>query len=158
MPTIVALSVHLCGASLYWNCLRTHMVQHSWNATCEEMGERLPLTPIEAKFVCLLAPIIGQLTWDFFSEASIVQGAEDQNKPLLKVMYSFNTGQNKKTIQYNQTLVEDLKEGSAFAFKECDQGQDRYLCLQVATDPGTEFGGFEDKAASILLISEHPTD
>ncbi|KAJ6614359.1 hypothetical protein B0H10DRAFT_1950729 [Mycena sp. CBHHK59/15] len=109
---------------LYWNCLRTQMVQHSWTATCEEMGETLPLTPAVAKL------------------ASIVQGAENQ---IVKAMYGFKTGQNKKTIPYNQKLTEDLKEGSAFAFK-------------VAMDLGTEFGSFEDKPASILLISEHPTD
>ncbi|KAJ6615293.1 hypothetical protein B0H10DRAFT_1950001 [Mycena sp. CBHHK59/15] len=94
-PTIVALSVHSCGAGLYWNCLRTHMVQHSWNASCEEMCERLLLMPAVAKL------------------------------PLVKVMYGFKTGQNKKRIQYNQNLTEDLKEGSAFAFK--DQGQDGFV-------------------------------
>ncbi|KAJ6610538.1 hypothetical protein B0H10DRAFT_1953782 [Mycena sp. CBHHK59/15] len=112
---------------LYWNCLRTQMVQHSWTATCEEMGETLPLTPAVAK----LRP---QLCRELKTKSS-----------LIKAMYGFKTGQNKKTIPYNQKLTEDLKEGSAFAFK-------------VAMDLGTEFGSFEDKPASILLISEHPTD
>ncbi|KAJ6616060.1 hypothetical protein B0H10DRAFT_1949414 [Mycena sp. CBHHK59/15] len=124
------LSVHLCGAGLYWNCLRTHMVQHSWNATCEEMGERLSLMPAVAKLISSRRPQLrGEL--------------KTKIKPLVKVMYGFKTGKNKKMILYNQKLTEDLKEGSAFAFK--DQGQDGYLCLQVAMDPGMEFGSSEDK-------------
>ncbi|KAJ6620224.1 hypothetical protein B0H10DRAFT_2188691 [Mycena sp. CBHHK59/15] len=92
------------------------------------MGERLSLMPAVAK----LRP---QLCWELKTKI----------KPLVKVMYGFKTGQNKKTNLYNQKLTEDLKEGSAFAFKACDQGQDGYLCLQVATDLGMEFGSFEDK-------------
>ncbi|KAJ6626080.1 hypothetical protein B0H10DRAFT_1942220 [Mycena sp. CBHHK59/15] len=120
MPTIVALSVHLCGAGFTGIVgLRTHMVQHSWNATCEEMGERLLLTPAVAK----LRP-------------QLRRELKTKIKPLVKAMYGFKTGQNNKTIPYNQKLTEDLKEGSVFAFK-------------VATDPGTEFGSFKDKPNSV---------
>lgn len=44
-------------------------------------------------------------------------------KPFVNLVYGFKTGQNKKTIAFNRKLAEDLKEGSAFAFKVCVHGQ-----------------------------------
>ncbi|KAJ6610842.1 hypothetical protein B0H10DRAFT_2437817 [Mycena sp. CBHHK59/15] len=72
------------------------------------MGERLSLMPTVAK---LRPQLRGEL--------------KTKIKPLVKVMYGFKTGQNKKMILYNQKLTEDLKQGSAFAFK--DQGQDGFV-------------------------------
>ncbi|KAJ6603508.1 hypothetical protein DFH09DRAFT_898878 [Mycena vulgaris] len=86
------------------NAAETEMVQRVWNVTCNEMGERLLLTPTIAKLIS--------------SRGSQLRGElKTKIKPLVDLVYGFKSGQNKKTIAFNRKLAEELKEGSAFTFK-----------------------------------------
>ncbi|KAF7364494.1 hypothetical protein MVEN_00317800 [Mycena venus] len=81
------------------------MVRRAWDGACEEVGERLPLTPAIAKLIS--------------NRGSQLRGElKTKIRPLVELMYGFKSGQNKKTIAFNRKLAEDLKEGSTFAFKD----------------------------------------
>ncbi|KAJ6533436.1 hypothetical protein DFH09DRAFT_1092479 [Mycena vulgaris] len=97
---VLAIDYYRCllsaGNGFPDNAAETEMVQR--------MGERLLLTPTIAKLIS--------------SRGSQLRGElKTKIKPLVDLVYGFKSGQNKKTIAFNRKLAEELKEGSAFAFK-----------------------------------------
>ncbi|KAJ7128799.1 hypothetical protein C8R43DRAFT_1134379 [Mycena crocata] len=97
------------------------LVRGVWNDTCEELGERMILTPAIFKLITARGPQLrGEL--------------KNKIKPLTELVYGFKTGQNKKVIAFNRKLAEDLKEGSSFAFKHVadKKGLYKHRILQMA--------------------------
>jgi len=77
------------------------------------MGEWTVLTPTVAKLIA--------------SRGSQLRGElKTKIRPLIDTMYGFKSGQNRKTIAFNRKLAEDLKEGSAFAFKDVENKKGLY--------------------------------
>ncbi|KAK7000822.1 hypothetical protein R3P38DRAFT_2650559 [Favolaschia claudopus] len=84
--------------------METEMVREAWGEACEEMGERLVLTPAMAKLIS--------------SRGSQMRGEiKTKSRPLIDPMYGFESGQNKETVAANRKLAEHLKETSNFAYK-----------------------------------------
>ncbi|KAJ7790725.1 hypothetical protein B0H14DRAFT_2625717 [Mycena olivaceomarginata] len=80
------------------------LVHRTWDETCEELGERLPLTPVIYKLIASRGPqCCGELKTKLW--------------PLAEIMYGFKSGHNKKDISFNRTHAKNLKEGALFAFK-----------------------------------------
>ncbi|KAJ7144538.1 hypothetical protein C8R44DRAFT_725464 [Mycena epipterygia] len=91
----------------------TRMTKDAWSLTCNDLGEKLPLTPAIAKLISSRGPqLCGEL--------------KTKVKPIVNLVYGFKTGQNKKTIAFNRKLAEDLKEGSAFAFRNVKEKKGLY--------------------------------
>ncbi|KAJ7174920.1 hypothetical protein C8R46DRAFT_1031504 [Mycena filopes] len=110
--TLIALDYYRCAISTEdpypaAGVVENELVRRVWKVACDEMGEWLILTPAVAK---LIASRGAQLRGELKTKA----------KPLVALVYGFKTGQNKKTIAFNRKLAEDLKENSAFAFKDVD--------------------------------------
>ncbi|KAJ7174916.1 hypothetical protein C8R46DRAFT_891863, partial [Mycena filopes] len=107
--TLLAIDYYRCAITTKEaypaGVVEPEMVRQVWKAACEDMGEWLILTPTVAK---LIASRGAQLRGELKTKA----------KPLVALVYGFKTGQNKKTIAFNHKLAEDLKESSAFAFKD----------------------------------------
>ncbi|KAK6987696.1 hypothetical protein R3P38DRAFT_3332501 [Favolaschia claudopus] len=80
-------------------------VRRSWEKTCEELGEELPLSTTVHK---LIAGRVAHTRGE----------AKTKVKAMTEVYYGFRTGHNKKTIAYNRKLAEDLKEECRFAYKD----------------------------------------
>ncbi|KAJ7080851.1 hypothetical protein C8R44DRAFT_895243 [Mycena epipterygia] len=91
----------------------TRMTKDTWSLTCKDLGEKLPLTPAIAKLISSRGP---QLRGELKTKV----------KPIVNLVYGFKTGQNKKTIAFNRKLAEDLKEGSAFAFRNVKEKKGLY--------------------------------
>ncbi|KAJ7250084.1 hypothetical protein B0H12DRAFT_1019348, partial [Mycena haematopus] len=95
------------------SAMENTMVRRAWKEACEEIGEGRILTPVVAKLIA--------------SRGSQLRGElKTKIRPLIDVMYGFKSGQNKKTIAFNRKLAEDLKEGSAFAFKDIENKKGLY--------------------------------
>ncbi|KAF7341054.1 hypothetical protein MSAN_02091400 [Mycena sanguinolenta] len=95
------------------SAIENAIVRKAWKAACEEMGEGMILTPMVARLIA--------------SRGSQLRGElKTKIRPLIDNMYGFKTGQNKKTIAFNRKLAEDLKEGSAFAFKDMENKSGLY--------------------------------
>ncbi|KAJ7850543.1 hypothetical protein B0H13DRAFT_53937 [Mycena leptocephala] len=114
---VFAIDLFRCYISVEDACpdsaTETTFVRRAWNGACEEMGERLILTPTVAKLIA--------------SRGSQLRGElKTKIRPLVEVMYGFKSGQNKKTIAFNRKLAEDLKEGSVFAFKDVEAKKGLY--------------------------------
>ncbi|KAJ7844285.1 hypothetical protein B0H13DRAFT_2286426 [Mycena leptocephala] len=125
--TVFAIDLFRCFISIEDACpdsaTENAFVRRAWNGACEEMGEHLTLTPTVAKLIT--------------SRGSQLRGElKTKIRPLIDVMYSFKSGQNKKTIAFNRKLAEDLKEGSVFAFKdiEAKKGLYKHPILQSAVN------------------------
>ncbi|KAJ6529721.1 hypothetical protein B0H19DRAFT_1193142 [Mycena capillaripes] len=89
------------------------MIRQSWRTTCEEMGENMILTPAVAKLIA--------------SRGSRLRGElKTKIRPLVDAMYRFESGQNRKTTAANRKLAEDLKEGTSYAFKDCENKKGLY--------------------------------
>ncbi|KAJ6527696.1 hypothetical protein B0H19DRAFT_898016, partial [Mycena capillaripes] len=89
------------------------MVRRAWKEACDEMGEWTVLTPAVAKLIA--------------SRGSQLRGElKTKIRPFIDTMYGFKSGQNRKTIAFNRKLAEDLKEGSAFAFKDVENKKGLY--------------------------------
>ncbi|KAF7371946.1 hypothetical protein MVEN_00052500 [Mycena venus] len=101
----------------------TAMVRKAWYRACEEMGEQLPLTPAVAKLIS--------------NRGSQLRGElKTKVRPLVELMYGFKTGQNKKSISFNRKNAEDLKDGTAFAFKDAEakKGLYKHPIFQMAVN------------------------
>ncbi|KAJ7804838.1 hypothetical protein B0H14DRAFT_1610777 [Mycena olivaceomarginata] len=97
------------------------LVHRAWDETCEELGERLPLTPVIYKLIASRGPQCrGEL--------------KTKVRPLTEIMYGFKSGHNKKDISFNRTHAENLKEGASFAFKDPEnkKGLFKHPILQKA--------------------------
>ncbi|KAK7007331.1 hypothetical protein R3P38DRAFT_3281561 [Favolaschia claudopus] len=81
-------------------------VRRSWEKTCEDLGEELPLSTTVHK---LIAGRVAHTRGE----------AKTKVKAMTEVYYGFRTGHNKKTIAYNRKLAEELKEECLFAYKVC---------------------------------------
>lgn len=105
------------------------MVRRSWDRACEELGERIPLTPAISKLV-RTPRLFPQMNLDhrqISSRGPHLRGElKTKVRAFSEVMYGFKTGNNKKTIAFNRKRAEELKEGSRFAFK---------VCVPSAADP-----------------------
>ncbi|KAJ7712831.1 hypothetical protein DFH07DRAFT_763371, partial [Mycena maculata] len=105
------------------NLIDHQLLNRAWDTTCEQMGERLPLTPTVAKLITNRGPQVrGEV--------------KTKVKPLVELLYGFKTGQNKKTIARNRKIAEDLKENSTFAFKHVKEktGLYKHTIFQMAVN------------------------
>ncbi|KAK7020993.1 hypothetical protein R3P38DRAFT_3272045 [Favolaschia claudopus] len=80
-------------------------VRRSWEQTCADLGEELPLSTTVHK---LIAGRVAHTRGE----------AKTKVKAMTEVYYGFRTGHNKKTIAYNRKLAEELKEECRFAYKD----------------------------------------
>ncbi|KAF7333156.1 hypothetical protein MVEN_02381300 [Mycena venus] len=99
------------------------MVRKAWYRACKEMHEQLPLTPTVAKLIS--------------NRGSQLRGElKTKVRPLVELMYGFKTGQNKKSISFNRKNAEDLKDSTAFAFKDAEakKGLYKHPIFQMAVN------------------------
>lgn len=99
------------------------LVTRVWDMTCVVMGKKMLLSPTVAKLITNRGPQVrGEL--------------KTKIKPLVELNYGFRSGQDKKTIAFNRKLAENLKEGSAFAFKHVKEKRGLYKnpILQMAVN------------------------
>ncbi|KAJ7833858.1 hypothetical protein B0H14DRAFT_3710162 [Mycena olivaceomarginata] len=97
------------------------LVHRAWDETCEELGGRLPLTPVIYKLIASRGP-------------QCRSELKTKLRPLTEIMYGFKSGHNKKDISFNRTHAENLKEEASFAFKdpESKTGLFKHPILQKA--------------------------
>ncbi|KAJ7300438.1 hypothetical protein DFH08DRAFT_979668 [Mycena albidolilacea] len=107
--TVFAIDLYRCYASakdLFPDTAQEVVfAKRAWDGACEEFGERLPLSSAFMKLITNRGPHMrGEL--------------KTKLRPMAELLYSFKSGNNKKTILFNRQLAEDLKEGALFAFKD----------------------------------------
>ncbi|KAF7371540.1 hypothetical protein MVEN_00009000 [Mycena venus] len=137
------------------------LVHHAWDETCEELGERIPLTRVIYKLIANRGPQCrGEL--------------KTKVRPLAEIMFGFKSGHNKKDINFNRTHAENLKDGARLAFKDPEnkKGLFKHPILQKACntmwfanrrDEGPSHSELfnplpEEALAALLTVTENTID
>ncbi|KAJ7112493.1 hypothetical protein C8R44DRAFT_564975, partial [Mycena epipterygia] len=81
------------------------LLKLAWSKACEELQVSMQITPDIAKLVT--------------RRGSQMRGElKTKMRSLTELVFGFESGQNKKNVQKNRQLAEDLKDGLGFCYKE----------------------------------------